>query len=260
MDDFITHLRASGDLESTVKLRLRHLTYLGNALGRDPATATMEELEAFLATEGWSKDYRKSIRSSFSTFFHWLQAVGRRADNPTALLVKCKAAAPAPRPLPEDAYERAASHPVPHIRAMARLGGEVGLRRSEIAAVHRDAIWRDLLGWSITVIGKGEKTRILPLSDDLAEFLLSFHSVSWLFPGRFEGHVSSDYVGRRLKELCPPGYAAHAFRHRFAAVTYYRSGDIRAVQELLGHASLETTQRYVPTSAARLRTVAAMAA
>lgn len=257
--DFSTHLRASGDAQSTIDLRSRHLAYLAAAMGRPAESATALELEAFLGTPGWSADYRRSVRSTLTTYFHWLEVTGQREDDPTALLPRCKAKTPHARPLPEDAWNRAKMHPDARVRAMARLAGEAGLRRSEIAQVHHDDLWRDLLGWSLIVHGKGGKDRDLPITDDLAELLLTLGE-AWLFPGRFDGHLSSDNIGRQLKKLCPTGYSAHSFRHRYASKLYCETRDIRAVQELLGHASIATTQRYVAMDAARLRDVARMAA
>ena len=95
--DFSTHLRASGDAQSTIDLRTRHLAYLAAAMGRPAKLATAAELEAFLGTPGWSADYRRSVRSTLTTFFRWLEVTGQRADNPTLMLPRCKAAAPHPR-------------------------------------------------------------------------------------------------------------------------------------------------------------------
>ena len=212
--DFSTHLRASGDAQSTIDLRSRHLGYLAAAMGRPADTATAAELETFLGTPGWSADYRRSVRSTLTTYFRWLEVTGQRPDNPTATLPRCKAAPPHPRPLPEDAWQRARRHEAPTIQAMARLAG----------------------------------------------FLRAHCGATWMFPGRFDGHLSSDNVGRQLKALCPPGYSGHSFRHRYASVLYGRTQDIRAVQELLGHASIATTQRYVAMDRARIREVAALAA
>lgn len=258
--DFSTHLRASGDAQSTIDLRTRHLAYLAAAMGRPADTATAAELETFLGTPGWSSDYRRSVRSTLTTYFRWLEVTGQRAGNPTATLPRCKAAPPHPRPLPEDAWQRARRHEVPTVQAMARLAGEAGLRRSEIAQAHQNDLWRDLLGWTLTVHGKGGKDRDVPISDELAGFLRAHCGAAWMFPGRFDGHLSSDNVGRQLKALCPPGFSGHSFRHRYASVLYGRTQDIRAVQELLGHSSIATTQRYVAMDKRRIREVAALAA
>lgn len=53
-------------------------------------------------------------------------------------------------------------------RLMLRLGAECGLRRFEIAKVHSRDVMRDLVGWSLVVVGKGDKQRIVPIGDDLA--------------------------------------------------------------------------------------------
>lgn len=72
----------------------------------------------------------------------------------------------------------------------------------------------------------------------------------WLFPGRFGGPVTPDYVGRRLSKLLGPGWTAHTLRHRYAQAVYSGSGNVLALQSLLGHSSPETTLRYVEVDAA----------
>lgn len=77
----------------------------------------------------------------------------------------------------------------------------------------------------------------------------------WLFPAgpRGRGHLSPDRVGRILAGLLGPGWTAHTLRHRAASDWYERSGDLMAVQDLLGHASPVTTRRYVRPSLRHLR-------
>ena len=74
-------------------------------------------------------------------------------------------------------------------RLMLRLGAECGLRRFEIAKVHSRDVMRDLVGWSLVVVGKGDKQRIVPIGDDLALLIRSAHG--YLFPGRWSGHAES---------------------------------------------------------------------
>jgi site-specific recombinase XerD len=57
-------------------------------------------------------------------------------------------------------------------------------------------------------------------------------------------HVTADYVADRLEKCLPDGWTAHSLRHRFATAAYNATKDLRAVQQLLGHARPETTARY----------------
>jgi site-specific recombinase XerD len=74
-----------------------------------------------------------------------------------------------------------------------------------------------------------------------------------VFPGQVNGHLTSGYVSKLVSDALPPGWTAHTLRHRFASVAYSADRDIRAVQELLGHASVATTQIYtaIPKDALR---------
>lgn len=110
---------------------------------------------------------------------------------------------------------------------------------------------RDLIGWSLVVVGKGDVQRLVPLEDDLAAEIMAYGG--WVFPGRWSGHVEASYVGKHLSALLGDGWTAHSLRHRYATVTYEATHDLLLVSKLLGHASLETTQRYVAMPDDRLR-------
>nr|WP_274619194.1 tyrosine-type recombinase/integrase [Bifidobacterium amazonense] len=104
------------------------------------------------------------------------------------------------------------------------------------------------------VHGKGAKDRVVPLSDELANEIRR-RGPGWLFPGeKGREHVCGDTVYCIIREAtgCPP----HSLRRRFATAAYNSSnGNVMAVQELLGHESLSTTQGYITVSAKALRTV-----
>ena len=83
---------------------------------------------------------------------------------------------------------------------------------------------------------------------------LRLRGPGYLFPGRHgAGHLSPHTVGVRISALLPDGVTMHALRHRFASVAHARVPDLLAVQQLLGHASVATTQVYVLVDAARSR-------
>ena len=121
---------------------------------------------------------------------------------------------------------------------MLRLGAECGLRRGEI-------------GRSLVVNGKGDKQRIVPISEDLAKRITA--APGWLFPGRWRGHVEKSYVSRHLTRLLPDGWGPHSLRHRYATRMYETTHDLLLVSKLLGHSSVETTQIYVAMPDSRLR-------
>ncbi len=117
-----------------------------------------------------------------------------------------------------------------------------GLRRSEIAQVHSRDIVPDLVGLSVRVVGKGGKTRVIPLHPALADALRGREG--FLFPGKIDGHISGDRVGHLLTRALGGGWSGHTLRHRFATQTYAHGHDLFATQRLLGHSQPQTTLRY----------------
>lgn len=126
---------------------------------------------------------------------------------------------------------------------MIRLGAECGLRREEMTKVYPSKdVMEDLIGYSLIVHGKGNKERLVPLPDDLAKILLTFPG--WLYPGRWEGHVETSYISKHLEKLLE-GWNPHSLRHRYATTLWAETHDILLISKLLGHESVETTQRYI---------------
>lgn len=95
---------------------------------------------------------------------------------------------------------------------------------------------------------------MVPLTDDLAVSIRLATAAGFAFPGRIDGHLSPAHVGKLISRLLPDGASLHGVRHRFATRVYRQTGgDVFVVQQLLGHASPETTQRYVLVDDMRLR-------
>ncbi|WP_208317146.1 tyrosine-type recombinase/integrase [Canibacter zhoujuaniae] len=172
--------------------------------------------------------------------------------NPAEQLPRVKIAPGKPRPAGEVAIYAALKAAPARVRLMIRLGAELGLRSCEIARIHSKDIENDLLGYTLIVHGKGGKIRRVPCSNDIAKVIQ--HANGWLFTGKIDGHLSGAHVSKLISRALPDGVTAHMLRHR-AAGQFYRatSHDIRAVQELLGHASVATTQIYTPADNNQLR-------
>lgn len=129
------------------------------------------------------------------------------------------------------------------VATMVRLGAQAGLRCCEICRVHRRDVTETAAGYRLRVLGKGRKVRVIPITKALAFEILA--ADGWLFPGQVDGHLSAAYVSKLVSRALPEGWTAHTLRHRFASRAYIGADkDIRAVQELLGHASVATTQIY----------------
>jgi len=138
-------------------------------------------------------------------------------------------------------------------RAMLELFYSSGLRLSELCGLR----WQDLdlEGGEVRVLGKGRKTRIVPVGRHAVEALRALGQAEGMaaaapvFRGRGGAAISPRTVQARLKTLALRMGSAkrihpHLLRHTFASHMLESSGDLRAVQELLGHADIATTQIY----------------
>lgn len=223
----------------TVKLRRGHL----GRLAREHALLEVDEDDLIGFMRGLahtSSNTRKAVQSSLRSFYRWAQRQGLIEQDPTLGLRRVVPAPALPKPISEVALAQALAAADEETRLMLVLGAYAGLRRAEIAAVHSD----DITDLGLMVKGKGRKVRRVPIHPIVATEL---HRVSGhAFPGRFAGeHVNPDYVANRLEQVLPKPWTTHSLRHRFATQAYQACKDIRVVQQLLGHASIQTTVGYV---------------
>jgi len=211
------------------------------------------------------------ILSGWRGFYGWLGRESLVRSNPV-LDVR---APRQPRPLPkalsvDDAVQLASFHedasdPWLEARdaAMVELLYGCGMRVGELAGL--DAVasstargWVDLAAGEAHVLGKGGKRRSLPMGAKAAQALARWLALratvplggqAALFPGRHGTRLTAQAIWRRLRRrsqiagLATPVHP-HMLRHSFASHVLQSSGDLRAVQELLGHANITTTQVY----------------
>lgn len=209
----------------------------------------------------WSSDYRKGVRAALVSFFDWCCREGHAEHNPAEALPKVSGSSPRPKPATDAVWEDLVARAEPRELLMARLACEAGMRRAEVSLCHSDDLLDGIDGPSLIVHGKGGKQRVVPITDDLAAAIRAHRPTpGYLFPGQIDGHISAHYVGKLISDLMPPGWSMHKLRHRYATRGYQGTGNLRAVQEALGHASVATTQRYTAVAARDLRAVTLAAA
>lgn len=242
-------LQASGKPPSTVYLRCWQIRRFAedHPSGYRVSTA---QLATWLGSRGWSPATLASNRATFRGFFGWLVAAGHARTNPALALPPVKVNRRAPRPAPE--WVLAEARGDDRTALMLALAGRQGLRRAEVAAIHTRDIVAEDGGWSLVVHGKGNKDRTVPLLPEVAAALRA-RGPGWIFPNGNGGHLSPNRVGVLIAEALPEGWTAHSLRRRFATRVYVATHDLQAVQELLGHASIATTQVYIGSDAGRLR-------
>ena len=239
---FTTWQLASGKTKSTTITRQRWIQHLARTYPSETAlTITEDQVTQWLANPTWKPTTRKSALQSIRQFFRYLTITGARDDNPTRLIPsipqpRCQCRAIPTRIITTALVEAATAEE----RFMILLGAHAGLRRSEIAALHTQDYTN---GW-LHITGKGGHTRVIPAHHELLPHLEA-KQTGYYFPGRFTGHRSSDNIAKKISKNLGKGITPHQLRHWFATTAYTRSHNLRAVQELLGHADISTTQRYI---------------
>ena len=263
--DYLAHLeverRMSPHTLDGYRRDLDALQAYATAQGLDVDTMHTEQLRGFIASEhrrGLSPKSLQRRLSACRSFYRWLLRHGRIPANPAQPIRAPKA----PRKLPQilDPDEAKVLVEVPtdvplglRDRALLELFYSSGLRLSEVCALR----WRDLdlTGGMVTVIGKGSKQRTVPVGSyaraALGEWKADQRPAvddAFVFPGR-NGPLTSRAVQLRLRTLAQrqglfKRVHPHLLRHSFASHVLESSGDLRGVQELLGHADISTTQIY----------------
>ncbi len=232
--------------------------------GRAPAELTAPDIRRFIARlhgEGLSPRSLARILSAWRGFYDWLAKGREVAANPCAGIRPPKAARTLPEALSPDEAVRLVtveddSDAGVRDRALFELAYSCGLRVSELTGLDLGAV--DAGAGEARVTGKGSKTRLVPVGGPALEALARWLPVrerlaapgeTALFVGRGGRRLSPREVQRRIKRRAalaglPVDVHPHMLRHSFASHVLQSSGDLRAVQEMLGHASIASTQVY----------------
>lgn len=260
LSSFKEFQRAAGKPASTIKLRDYHLRRFAVQVGKPPFEVDLGDMVAHLSRSGWSPNTRRGVRTTLTAFYRWARISGRADRHIAEDLPTIPVDAGKPRPASDEAVDFGLAGADARVELMIRLGAQVGLRCCEIAAVSTEDITGRPGAWSLRVLGKGGKKRVVPISDDVA-YRIRERGPGFVFPGQIDGHLSSGYVSKLISHALPVGTTAHPLRHRFASRAFKGSGNnLRAVQELLGHASIATTQIYTAVDDDDLRRAAIAAA
>lgn len=246
-------LLASDRGNGTIALRMRHVHALARCV--DLVSASIIDLEQIMARRRHlAPETRKSELASWRVFYGWAHKRGIRADDPTADIGSIRVPVRVPRIAPDDDIELALATASPQRRAMVMLARYGCLRLTELTTLHTRA--RE--GERLRIIGKGDKERIVYANEPL---LFALHALEreqgagYYFPGLRGAHMHPMSVNKIITRLT--GWNPHSLRHAGATAAYNVTGDLRAVQELLGHASLATTQRYLHLDDEARRRIAA---
>lgn len=294
IDEFVSYIRSEKGLaENTVAAYRRDLVLWARfcaATGVDPARVSSAEMTAFLtrvragkapASRPLSPSSVARLVVSVRALYRFLVREGKARHDPTAGLGTPKQPRSLPKAIPLEDVERLLESPPDDLlgrrdRALLEVLYGCGLRISELAALDVDDV--DLEGATVLVrAGKGSKARQVPIgragAAAVATYLASTRPAlvarskraaptdrAALFVNARGGRLSRQGCWKILKRHAGTADLAdevspHTLRHSFATHMLDAGADIRAVQELLGHASLSTTQIYTLVSDTKLREV-----
>ncbi|MET3595988.1 MULTISPECIES: site-specific tyrosine recombinase XerD [Mesorhizobium] len=274
-----------GAAENTLSSYRRDLEDASEAIGGGLAGAGAADIRAYLddiAARGFAPTSQARKLSAIRQFFKFLYAEGLRGDDPTGTLDSPRKGRPLPKTMTEAetgrlldraAEEAAGAAPDGDRLAALRLHALVevlyatGLRVSELVGLPVTVAQRD--DRFFMVRGKGDKERMVPLSAKARAAMRAWLSERasrpaltdspYLFPAASDsGHLSRQVFARDLKGLAArAGIASakispHVLRHAFASHLLQNGADLRAVQQLLGHADISTTQIYTHVLEERL--------
>lgn len=246
--------------------------------------ASENDARAFLMTLTQDKATSTTVRrklAALRTFFRYLQREGEVLDNPFAALKGPRKAKTLPKVLSVDAVTRflsrpridfesgtLASYPARRDTALFEFLYSTGCRISEAISVKWGEI--DFGRGTLIVTGKGGKDRLVVLGAPAVKALADLRNelnarrsdlvgdASDVFLSDRLGRISARFVERRMKRYLaeadlPTDLTPHKLRHSFATHLLDAGADLRSVQEMLGHASLSTTQIYTHVSIERLK-------
>lgn len=244
--------------------------------GAEPAAITHRELRlyaAHLGESGMSKATVARKLAAIGAFYSTLVRLGRVGANPAELVPAPKRDQHLPRVLDQDEaaalLDRIPAHTPLEVRdrALFEIAYSCGLRAEELVGLELDSI--DFETERVRVEGKGGKTRLVPLGEQARDSLMRYlerargslvtdadeHA---LFVSKSGRRLHSSDVRRRLKvwvnnAAIAGGVSPHALRHSFATHLLQGGADLRAIQELLGHSSVSTTQVYTKVEPSWLR-------
>jgi len=256
------------------------LKSFGTSLAKAQAN-DIRNLIGDLAARGFSPASQARRLSALRQFYKFLHAEGLREDDPTGVVDSPRKTRALPKVLSIDDVSRLLVQAETDIsmardkeetlrrirfRALLELLYATGMRVSELVGLPYRVLAND--GRFLIIRGKGAKERMVPMSRPSRAALEAWLAASgdateeagYLFPANSaEGHLSRQVFARELKEVAGRAgipvakVSPHVLRHAFASHLLAGGADLRAVQELLGHADISTTQIYTHVLDERLR-------
>jgi len=253
----------SGDLDSFA-------AYVGARSWRSIDHVTIRGFLSSLYEKGLSKTSVARCLAAVRSLYRWLAQEGVVEQNPAALVSTPKLPKKLPRVPTIEEMNTVLDGMMPEVAAfperdcmMFELLYGCGIRNSELIGINLDDI--RLSAEAILIRGKGKKERYVPFGDSVRGALTAYlpartqvlterkKNTNALLINRRGGRLTTRSVGRIIKRIAvakglPPDVHPHTLRHAFGTHMLEEGADLRAIQEMLGHERLSTTQRYTQLS------------
>jgi integrase/recombinase XerC len=272
--DFLRSLRERNASSHTIKAYAGDLrnfaAYAGPRGWRNIDHVAIRGFLSHLYEKGLSKTSVARSLAAVRSLYRWLAQQGVVEQNPAKLVSTPKLPKKLPRVPTIEEMNNVLDGQMPEVaafperdRLMLELLYGCGIRNSELTGINSDDI--RLSGEAILIRGKGKKERYVPFGDSvriaLAAYLpvrqklLAEHkkNISALLVNQRGGRLTTRSVGRIIKKIAvakglSPDVHPHTLRHAFGTHMLEEGADLRAIQEMLGHERLSTTQRYTQLS------------
>ena len=259
LTSYETHQRAQRRSERTIEGRRNLLNAIARDTGKPPADITLDDLLARMG-RGIAASSMQRERSDLQSFFGWAKERHYIPKNPAKKLPAVTVPRGKPRPFTmEQVQQILSSGAYRRTRHMILLALYLGLRAFEIAKFRTEDI--DFTSSTLNVIGKGNKDRTVPLHPVIADIARE-HGPGYWFPSRSTNtapHIHyrsvSDLMTRAIRRagITDTRLTGHSLRHTFATELVAGGVDIRIVQELMRHESLQSTQIYTQVTIEQMR-------
>jgi integrase/recombinase XerC len=272
--DFLCHLRERNSSPHTIKAYTQELTnfaaYAGSRRWKEIDHTTIRGFLSQLYQKGLSKTSVARSLAAVRSFYRWLAQEGVVEQNPAKLVATPKLPKKLPRVPTIEEMNSVLDGKMPEVAAFPerdRLIFELlygcGIRNAELTGIDLDHI--SLSAEAILIRGKGKKERHVPFGDAVKSALVAYlparqtilseahKNHSALLINQRGGRLTTRSVGRIIKKIAvakglSPDVHPHTLRHAFGTHMLEEGADLRAIQELLGHERLATTQRYTQLS------------
>jgi integrase/recombinase XerC len=274
VEDFLRHLGERNASQHTIKAYKRDLSlfaaYAGSREWKHIDHIAVRGFLAQLYSNGMEKTSVARALAAVRSLFRWLAREGIVEQNPAKLVATPKLPKRLPRVPTIEEMNSVIDGAMPEVaafperdRLMLELLYGCGMRNSELTGINVDDVRRS--AEAILIRGKGKKERYVPFGDSAKNALATYlperqqvlaathkHSNALLI-NRRGGRLTTRSVGRIVKQIAvakglSPDVHPHTLRHAFGTHMLEEGADLRAIQELLGHERLATTQRYTQLS------------